>query len=328
MTETAGTAVQAVADGSLPAALAVLFALLGGAISLSTPYLFVSLGECITERSGRINLGLEGSLILGAMSAYAVAFQVATAAPALTWLAPWLGVLMAGAVGVAMGALHAGLCARERVNHIAVGIALMVFGVGLAIYLGKPYIQPKAPHLPALALGAWSNYAAIRSALQINGLFIIGVVLAPLLAWGFTNTRWGMILRMAGESTDAARALGYSVNRVRLLATCAGGFLAGVGGSFLSLYNPGIWAEGLSRGQGLMAVALVIFARWNPRNCLYASLMYGAAEALGPALQNAGLSRGYQLYAAVPAALTLLIMIASSSTKHTLAGAPAELRVG
>jgi simple sugar transport system permease protein len=203
----------------------------------------------------------------------------------------------------------------------------MIFGVGLAIYLGKPYIQPKAPHLQALPLGDWSAHAAIRSALKINGLFLLGVVLAPTLAWGLANTRVGMILRMAGESADAARALGYSVNRVRLLATCAGGFLAGVGGSFLSLYNPGIWAEGLSRGQGLMAVALVIFARWNPLTCLFASLMFGAAEALGPALQAAGFSRGYQLYAAVPAAMTLAIMIATCSTKRTLAGAPAELSV-
>ncbi len=306
---------------------AVFFALLGGAISLSTPYLFVSLGECITERSGRVNLGLEGTMILGAVAAYAVAYHLATAYPGATWLAPWLGVLVAGVVGVGMGWLHAWLCAKEGVNHIAVGIALMIFGVGLAIYLGKPYIQPKAPHLPALALGNWSSHEAVRSAFKINGLFLLGLVLAPAIAWGLGNTRWGMILRMAGESSDAARALGYSVNHVRMLATCAGGFLAGVGGSFLSLYNPGIWAEGLSRGQGLMAVALVIFARWNPRTCLLASLMFGAAEALGPALQAAGLSRGYQLYAAVPAAMTLVIMIATCSTKRTLAGAPAELSV-
>lgn len=318
---------DATSVATLSPVVAVLFALVGGAISLSTPYLFVSLGECLTERSGRVNLGLEGTMILGAVAAYAVAYQVATTYPGATWLAPWIGVLIAGLVGVVMGGLHAWLCTKERVNHIAVGIALMIFGVGLAIYLGKPYIQPKAPHLQALPLGNWSEHAAIRSALKINGLFLVGLVLAPTLAWGLANTRVGMILRMAGESADAARALGYSVNRVRMLATCAGGFLAGVGGSFLSLYNPGIWAEGLSRGQGLMAVALVIFARWNPLTCLFASLMFGAAEALGPALQAAGFSRGYQLYAAVPAAMTLAIMIATCSTKRTLAGAPAELSV-
>ena len=104
------------------------------------------------------------------------------------------------------------------------------------------------------------------------------------------RTRWGLVLRTVGESADAARAMGYDVDRVRLLATMAGGFLAGVGGSFLSLYYPGSWNEGLSSGQGLMAVALVIFARWDPVRCLWASLLFGGASALGPALQSVGVT--------------------------------------
>jgi simple sugar transport system permease protein len=119
--------------------------------------------------------------------------------------------------------------------------------------------------------------------------------------------------------------MGYDVNRVRLLATMAGGFLAGIGGSFLSLFYPGSWNEGLSSGQGLMAVALVIFARWNPRRCLAASLLFGGASALGPALQSAGVTSGYYLFNAAPYVLTLLIMIATSSATRTLAGQPAEL---
>ena len=304
--------------GDLPAIITVLLALLGGALSLSTPYLFVSLGECITERSGRINLGLEGIMIMGAVSAYGVSYHSGS---------PWLGVLVAGIAGLFMGVLHAYLCGKERVNSIAVGIALMIFGVGLATYLGKPLIQPQAPQLPAIDLGWWSDSPAIRSALKINILFIMGVLLAPLLLWIFNNTRWGLKLRTVGESSDAARALGYSIKGIRMIATALGGFLAGVGGSFLSLYNPGIWSEGLSRGQGLMAVALVIFARWNPLYCLYASLMFGAAVSLGPALQTVGISRGYQLYAAVPALLTLIIMIATCSKSRSIAGAPAELSV-
>ena len=287
----------------LPPVAAVLFALIGGAISLSTPYLFVSLGECITERSGRVNLGLEGTMILGAVVGLRRRLPGRDRLPAAD-----RGRAVDRRPGRRAGRRRHGRrctpgCApRTRVNDIAVGIALMIFGVGLAIFLGKPYIQPKAPHLPgALARRLEQPRRDPARRFKINGLFLLGLVLAPALAWALTNTRWGMILRMVGESADAARALGYSVNHVRMLATCAGGFLAGIGGSFLSLYNPGIWAEGLSRGQGLMAVALVIFARWNPLTCLFASLMFGAAEALGPALQSAGLSRGYQLYAAVPA---------------------------
>jgi simple sugar transport system permease protein len=134
-----------------------------------------------------------------------------------------------------------------------------------------------------------------------------------------------LVLRMAGESADAARALGYSVERVRLLGTMAGGFLSGIGGSFLSLYYPGVWNEGLSSGQGLIAVALVIFARWNPVHCLYASLLYGAAGSIGSALQSAGIQVSAHLLGTTPAVLTLVIMIVTCSRDRALAGTPREL---
>ena len=132
---------------------------------------------------------------------------------------------------------------------------------------------------------------------------------------------------MVGDSADAARAMGYSVNLVRLASTALGGFLAGVGGSFLSLYYPGSWNEGLSSGQGITAVALVIFARWNPMLCLCASLLFGAAGALGPALQSVGVTSGYYLFNAAPYMLTLVILVLSCSPKRALRGAPGELSV-
>jgi simple sugar transport system permease protein len=294
----------------------VLIAVLGGALRVSTPFLFVSLGECLTEKSGRVNLGLEGTLVMGAMAGYGVSYLTGS---------PWLGVLGAGLVGLLFGALHAWLCARKRVNDIAVGIALMLFGIGLAFFLGKPLIKPTAPRLPAISFGWWSESAQVQAALKVNALFLVGVALAFALPFLLRRTRWGLVLRIAGESADAARAMGHDVNRVRLLATMAGGFLAGVGGSFLSLFYPGSWNEGLSSGQGLMAVALVIFARWNPLRCLAASLLFGGASALGPALQSAGVTSGYYLFNAAPYVLTLLIMVITSSATRTLAGQPAEL---
>jgi simple sugar transport system permease protein len=121
--------------------------------------------------------------------------------------------------------------------------------------------------------------------------------------------------------------MGYDVGRVRVVATAAGGFLSGVGGSFLSLYYPGSWNEGLSSGQGLIAVALVIFAKWTPVRCLWASLLFGGAGAIGPALQSVGINAGYNLFATIPYVLTLGIMIATSSARKTLAGQPDELSV-
>ena len=296
----------------------VLLAMFAGAIRVSTPFLFVSLGECLTEKSGRINLGLEGTLVFGAMTGYAISYQTGS---------PWLGVLAAGIAGSVFGAIHGYICKLPRVNDIAIGIAMMLFGTGLAFFLGKPYIQPKAPRLPSIPLGGWSDNPAVQSALQVNPLFFVGVALAFLLWWAFKNTRFGLIVRMTGDSAPAALAMGYSVDWVRFLATTIGGFSAGVGGAFLSLYYPGAWNEGLSSGQGLMAVALVIFSRWNPLACFAAALLFGAAGALGPALQSVGITQGYYFFNAAPYVLTLLIMIASSSPKRSLRGAPAELSI-
>jgi general nucleoside transport system permease protein len=295
----------------------VFFAMLGGAIRVSTPFLFVALGEMLTERAGRINLGLEGTLVLGAMIGYAISYRTGS---------PWLGVGAAMLGGLVMGTLHALICRLPKVNDIAVGIALMLFGTGTAFFFGKPYIQPTAPRLPGLALGDWSGNSHVANALQINPLFLIGIGLAFFLAWALKNTRPGLILRVVGGSEAAARALGHPVLLIRIVATGIGGALTGVGGAFLSLYYPGSWNEGLSSGQGLMAVALVIFARWDPIRCLGAALLFGAAGAIGPALQAVGITQGYYFFNAAPYILTLFLMIGSARSRAAAARpAPGEL---
>lgn len=294
----------------------VPLAILAGAIRVSTPFIFVSLGETLTERSGRINLGLEGTLVFGAMSAYAVAVLTQSA---------WLGVLAAMMAGAVFGLLHGFICKFPKVNDIAIGIAMMQFGLGLAFFLGKPFIQPVAPKLPSIPLGNWSALPQVQAALTINVLFIVGLILTFSIAWMLKNTRVGLILRVVGDSSDAARAMGINPNTVRLLATAAGGALAAIGGAYLSLFYPGSWNERISSGQGLMAVALVIFARWNPKGCLFASLLFGGAGALGPALQSVGVTQGYYLFYAAPYVLTLIILIMTSSPTTRLSGAPEEL---
>ena len=296
----------------------ILVAIIGGAIRVSTPFLFVSLGELLTERSGRINLGLEGTLVFGAMAGYAVAYLTGSA---------WLGVLGAAAAGALFGVLHGVICSVPRVNDIAIGIALMLFGMGLAFYFGKPFIQPVAPGLPSIPFGAWSDIPQVRAALNVNALFLVGLGLALVIAWMLRSTRIGLILRVVGDSTDAARAMGLRPVPIRIAATAAGGGLAGIGGAYLSLYYPGSWNEGISSGQGLMAVALVIFARWNPVACIWAALLFGGAGALGPALQSVGITSGYYLYYAAPYVLTLGLLIATSSPTRAMAGAPGELSI-
>jgi len=150
---------------------------------------------------------------------------------------------------------------------------------------------------------------------------------ALVMWWALANTRMGLVLRMTGDSEPAARAMGVNPIVVRVLATAIGGFLAGVGGAFLSLSYPGSWNEGLSSGQGLMAVALVIFARWNPLRCILAALLFGAAGAIGPALQSVGISQGYYFFNAAPYILTLFIMIATARSKAAARDAPGELSI-
>jgi simple sugar transport system permease protein len=236
-----------------------------------------------------------------------------------------LGVLAAGASGSVFGALHGYVCKLPRVNDIAIGIALMLFGTGLAFYLGKPLIQPQAAQLPPLALGGWSDSPVVQAALQVNPLLPLGIVLAILLHWGFARTRWGLLVRLAGDSASATKALGYSVDGIRIAATVVGGAIAGLGGASLTLFYPGSWNEGISSGQGLIAVALVIFARWSAIRCVGAALLFGGAGAIGPALQSIGVSQGYYLFAAVPYVLTLVILVISCRPGSVARGSPGEL---
>jgi simple sugar transport system permease protein len=297
----------------------VLVAMIAGALRVSTPFLFVSLGECLTERSGRINLGNEGVLVLGAMVAYATSYHTGN---------PWVGVLVAAIAGGLLGSVHGAVCSLARVNDVAMGIAIMIAGTGIAFFFGKPYVQPTAEHLPTLPLGFWSGSGPIRSALEISPLFFVGLAAAVALHWFFRSTRIGLRVRIVGDSADAARALGLNIDRVRLLATASGSALAGIGGAFLSLSYPGSWNEGLSSGQGLMAVALVVFARWNPLQCITAALIFGAAGALGPSLQTVGVSKGYYLFYAAPYVVTLVVLAATVRPGRSLRGMPGELSIG
>jgi simple sugar transport system permease protein len=294
----------------------VAVALLAGALRVSTPFLFVSLGECLTEKAGRINLGNEGALVLGAMVAYAASYETGS---------PWLGVLAAMLAGALLGGIHGAVCGLARVNDIAMGIAIMLAGTGIAFFFGKPYVQPSAPLLPTIPLGLWSSAPQVRTALNVSPLFFLGVALALLCAWALRNTRIGLKIRIVGDSADAAKAMGLPIERIRFLTTLVGSGLAGIGGAFLSLCYPASWNEGLSSGQGLVAVALVVFARWNPMNCVFAALLFGAAGALGPSLQTVGINKGYYLFYAAPYVLTLLMMVLTVAPGRSLRGMPGEL---
>ena len=191
----------------------ILLGVAAGAVRGSIPYLFVSLGECLTEKSGKINLGMEGVLLMGAMTAFAVSDRSGS---------PWLGLAAAAAVGALLGAVHAGLTRFPKVNDIAAGIAMILFGSGLAFFFGKKFVAPMAPQLPLIDLGFWSPVPALHSALRISPLFFFGIALAFVLDFVFRRTRWGLQVRAAGDDPVAARSIGIPVNTVRMTATVLG----------------------------------------------------------------------------------------------------------
>ena len=236
-------------------------------------------------------------------------------------------MLVAGLCRLLLGAMHGYVCGLPKVNDVAIGIAMMLFGTGLAFFFGKPYIQPSAPRLPSIPSASGPTARSLASRLAGEP-----AVLRRGSRWRSrwpgrsANTRLGLLVRIVGDSAAAARAMGVSVDRVRFWRPRVGGFLAGVGGAFLSLYYPGSWNEGLSSGQGLMAVALVVFARWNPVRCITAALLFGAAGALGPSLQSIGITWGYYFFNAAPYILTLVIMIAIVLDQASHADAPASCR--
>jgi ABC-type uncharacterized transport system permease subunit len=299
--------------------MTVLLAMFAGAIRVSTPFLFVSLGETLTEKSGRINLGPR-------RHARASAPCPATRSPIHTG-SPWLGVLVAGFWRRPFGLMHGYLCKLPKVNDIAIGIALMLFGIGSPSSSASPTSsRPRraCPRSrfgwlgdPSRAFAGAGNQPAVPSRHRC-------LAIVPVVGAGTPASAWSS----APPATAPGRPRWASTSsRSGCCRPCAGGFLAGIGGAFLSLYYPGSWNEGLSSGQGLMAVALVIFARWNPLRCFWAALLFGAAGALGPALQSVGISQGYYFFNAAPYILTLFIMIASTSPRSALKGAPGELSI-
>lgn len=218
--------------------LSVFILLLGAA----TPILFAALGELVVERAGVLNLGVEGMMITGALAGFAAAH--ASGSPAL-------GFAAAALAGAALSMGFAVLTQFLLSNQVATGLALTLFGLGLTAMFGKPYEGMKAP-------------AMISGPLGLNWMIWLGIVLVPAVWWFLARTRPGLILRAVGENHDAAHGLGYPVRRVRILAIGFGGALAGMGGAYISIATVLQWTEGMTAGAGWIALAIVVFAQWNP----------------------------------------------------------------
>lgn len=267
--------------------ISVLILLMGAA----TPILFAALGELVVERAGVLNLGVEGMMIGGALAGFAVAH--ATGSPAL-------GFVAAAIAGAALSMLFAVMTQYLLSNQVATGLALVLFGLGLTAMFGKPYEGVKAPAMMAGPLG-------------LNWMIWLGLALVPAIWWFLVRTRPGLILRAVGENHNAAHGLGYPVRRVRILAIGFGGALAGMGGAYVSIATVLQWTEGMTAGAGWIALAIVVFAQWNPWGVLAGAWLFGGVTVLQLRLQAAGVAVPVQFLAMAPYLATIFVLVLISA---------------
>jgi simple sugar transport system permease protein len=284
----------------------------------ATPILLAATGELIVERAGVLNLGVEGMMIFGAISGFAVGVDTGT---------PLLGFAAAAAAGAALSLLFGVLTQFLLSNQVATGLALTLFGLGLSALVGQGYVGIKAPILADWTLPLLSGIPVLGPILFRHDPILylsVGLVAAT---WAFLRfTRAGLVLRAVGESHDAAHALGYRVVRIRLLAIAVGGALAGMGGAYISLVRVPQWTEGMTAGAGWIALAIVVFASWKPWRVLLGAYLFGGIAVLQLNLQAAGIEIPVEILSMSPYLITILVLVIISSDRSRAAlNAPAAL---
>ncbi len=306
--------------------LSLVVSILTIAIRAGTSLVYATIGEITTERAGILNLGVEGMMIMGAVTAFAAAFHTGSA---------WAGVATAMLVGGLLALIHAFLTVTLRADQTVSGLALTIFGTGLASFLGQrlgpggaPLVGQVGPRFEKVAVPGLADLPAIGPALFNQDLLVYGMYLFVPLAWYFLyKTRPGLHLRAVGETPQAADAMGVNVLGLRYLYTVAGGMLVGLGGAHLSLaYTPG-WTENLTGGRGWIAIALVIFATWDPARAVIGALLFGGVNAVQFRLQAAGTTIPAAFLNMLPYAFTIIVLVLITwwEAFRKRVGAPAAL---
>lgn len=293
-------------------------AILVSMIAAATPLLFAALGELVTEKSGVLNLGVEGMMLVGAVSAFAVAAGT--------------GSLHAGAAAGALAgmslALLFGLLTLSLVaNQVATGLALTIFGIGLSALIGQDYVGTPLNALPKLAVPGLSDAPFVGPVLFGHDVLVyLSFASVAAVAWFLYRTRAGLVLRAVGESHDAAHAIGYPVIGIRYLAVAFGGAMAGIGGAYLSLVYTPMWIENMTAGRGWIALALVVFATWRPGRVVLGAYLFGGVTILQLHVQGVGIGIASQLLSMLPYLATVLVLVLISRNRLLIRlNAPADI---
>ncbi len=295
-----------------------LAALLVAMMRAATPLVFAALGELITEKSGVLNLGVEGMMLMGAVSAFMVI--VATGNPALAMLA-------AALVGLMMAALFGALTLGLLTNQVATGLALTIFGIGLSAFIGQDYVGTPIEPLARLSIPGLSTLPLIGPVLfGHDAMVYLSLAAAFGLWWFLTRTRAGLVLRAVGENPAAAHSIGYPVRLIRFGAVLFGGAMCGLGGAYLSLAYTPMWVEEMTAGRGWIALALVVFATWKPRRVLLGAYLFGGVTIVQLHIQGAGVAVPSQVLSMLPylATILVLVLISRDATRIRL-NAPASI---
>lgn len=295
-----------------------LTAVLTGALRSATPLIFAGLGELLYERSGVINLGLEGFMLVGALTA--VWAQV-------TWENTLLAVLLAAIVTSLFGLIHGLLCVRFKTNQIVTGLAFVFLLQGLTASLGQSFVGKRVVTDLLIEIPVLSSIPVLGDVLFKQDIFVYIAMITVVLVWLFLfYTKWGIMLRAVGESAKSSTMCGLPVLRIRLLASIACGFLCGVGGAHLSLAYASQWQEDMIAGRGWIALVMVIFAMWRPGFLLIGACLFGGFSTLQLNLQAQGTAISPYYLSMVPFILTIAILSAASHfVKRGGLGMPADL---
>ncbi len=297
-----------------------ILALLAATIALGTPILLAASGELMTEKSGILNLGVEGMMLTGAVLGFIFAVSSGNA---------WVGILAAMLGGGSLAAIHAFISITMQGNQVVSGLALTIFGTGLSGFLGKNYlgVSIQDPFRP-LALPFLSDIPWLGSVLFQQDLLVYASLMLALLFWYILyRTGLGLNIRAVGEDPAAADAVGINVKRVRYFCTILGGIMAGLGGAYLSLAYAPSWQENMTAGRGWIAVALVIFALWNPLRAILGAYLFGGIQALTVRLQTIGVEISPFFLNMLPYLLTIFVLVMVTVRKKSDAGAPRALSV-
>lgn len=287
-------------------------------ITAATPLLIAAVGELVVERSGVLNLGVEGMMIMGAVVGFAVANQTGSGT---------LGVMAAVMAGVAMSLLFGFLVLTLVANQVATGLALTILGLGLSGMIGEAFIGIPGLRLPSLDIPGLSDIPFIGPVFfGQDAIVYIGFALVAFVSWFLFRTRAGLVVRAVGDNHGSAHALGYSVIRVRYLAVMFGGGCAGLAGAYMSLAYTPQWVENMTAGRGWIALALVVFASWLPFRVIAGAYLFGAVTVLTFHAQAQGVGIPSQFLSSLPYLATIAVLVLISSNRRlTLVNTPACL---